>query len=325
MSLLPSKIASLLIALPLAIAPDATWADDPVLVSNKDVSVTKADFDAYMERVPAHLQRDARSDGERNEKVLDLLFTNRMLSQEARAEGLDKDPVVARRIELQVEAFLAQQYLSRLESKVAIPATLEARARELYLANSDRYTEPPRMGLEHVLVDLYGRTREMALERAREVRAKALAGEDFLALAATYSNDPGLKANKGYLGLAAEKELDPAVAEAAFRLKRDGEVSEVVESRFGFHVLKRTAFKPGYVRKFDEVKESILEQEKSKLRSDASTKHVDAIRRSQETRWNAAAVAGLRTELSQEEIDRLQQERARQKPESNTSLGPARN
>lgn len=315
MSPLPARFAILLLAIPAAFAIGAARADDPVLAQYKDAVVTKSDFDAYMERVPAHMQREARADGERNEKVVDLIFTNRILAQEARAKGLDKDPVMAKRIEQQVEAFLAQQYTARMEREVPIPPNLEARARELYIVSPERYTEPPRMGLHHILVDLNGRTREMALQRAREIRAKALAGEDFLELAARYSNDPGLKINNGNIGFPSKDELEPPVSEAGFRLKADGEISEIAETRFGFHILKRVGFKPGHVRKFEEVKDTIIEDQIARLRSDVSLKHIDAIRRSPEIRWNAAAVAGLRTELSQEELEKVRRQAARLKEE----------
>lgn len=316
MSNLTAKLAALVLVAPLGFAPALSGAQDSVLVRHKDVVITKADFDAYMERVPPAMQREARADGERNEKVVDLLFTNRMLAREAHATGFAKEPVMAKRIEQHAEAFLALQYSNHLERTAAVPANLEGRARELYLVNPQRFTEPPRMGLQHILVDLWGRTREMALERAREVRAKAIAGEDFLALAATYSNDPGFKSNKGFLGHPSEKELEPPVAEAAFRLKADGEITDVVESRFGFHILRRTEFRPGFLRKFDEVKDDLIEEQKAKLRSDVPLKRTDEMRRSPDTRWNAAAIASLRTELSQEEIERVRREALRRQEEA---------
>jgi peptidyl-prolyl cis-trans isomerase C len=311
-----SKPAVALLAAVLGLAPLLAGADDQVLVRHKDVVVTKADFDAYMERVPAAMQREARADGERNEKVVDLLFTNRMLARDAHATGFAKEPVMAKRIEQHAEAFLALQYSNHLERTAPVPANLEGRARELYLVNPQRFTEPARMGLQHILVDLWGRTREMALERAREVRAKAIAGEDFLALAAKYSNDPGFKSNNGFLGHPSEKELEPPVAEAAFRLKADGEITEVVESRFGFHILKRTEYRPGFLRKFEEVKADLIAEQTAKLRADAPIKRADEMRRSPDTRWNGPAIASLRTELSQEEIERVTREAARRQEEA---------
>lgn len=313
-----------LLALSLAIIPGLAGAQDAELVRRGDIAVTKADFDAYMERVPAAMQLQARADGDRNEKVVELIFTNRALARQAREAGFDKDPVVARRIEQNVESFLALQYSNHLEKNAPMPANLEERAREVYLANLERWTVPPRMGLQHILVDLWGRTREMALERIREARAKAIAGEDFLALAAAYSTDPGMKTNKGVLGFPAEKDLDPRVGEAAFRLKADGEISEIVESPSGFHLLKRTGFRPGHVRKFEEVKATLVEEQKAALRSDASMKHAEALRRSPETRWNDEAIASLRTTLPAAELERLQQEALRRREEAMKAMPASR-
>jgi len=305
-----------------ALVSAAALAADPVLVRHRDVVVTKADFDAYMERVPANMQTAARADSSRNDQVVDLLFTNRVLAQEARAAGLDKDPVIARRLQLQTEAFLAQQYASHLERSTPLPADMETRARELYLANIERYTNPPRMALQHILVSLYGRTREMGLDRIREARAKALAGEDFAALVKAYSDDPALASNNGFLGFAAEKELEPKVAEVAFRLKADGEVSEIAESRFGFHIVRRVGYRPEARRPFEQVRASILEEQKSKLETDTSMKHVEEIRRSPDTRWEKDAIAALKTELPVKDIKRLELEARERYQESLKTILP---
>lgn len=302
-----SKLLNLLPVLTLSVLSCAAGAEDRTLVRHKDVVVTTADFDAYMERVPPGMQREARADGDRNEKVVDLLFTNRMLAREAREAGIDKDPVMAKRIEQQVEAFLALQYVNHLERTAPTPPDLEPRAREVYLANLSRYTEPPRMELQHILVDLHGRTREMAIERVREIRAKAIAGEDFLKLAETYSDDPAFKMNKGILGSVAEKDGAPGVAAAVFRLKADGEISDPVESTYGFHLFRRIGFQPGFRLKFEDVKAAIIEEEKAKIRSDVPPKHLDAIRRSPDTQWDGRAIAALRTQLSAAELERANQ------------------
>jgi peptidyl-prolyl cis-trans isomerase C len=290
-----------------ASAMPAPAADD-TLVVNHDITVTKADFDAYMERVPPEFRLEARSDDARNNKVVDFLFTNRYMAQQAIKAGLDKDPVIARRLQQNTELFLAQQYVNWLERNAPIPANLEARAKELYLSTPARFTEPARVELQHILIGLTGRTREMALERAKEVRAKALAGEDFLALAKKYSDDPGFKRDGGRLGAVTEKELDDRVATAAFALKSDGAISEPVETNFGFHLVKRIGFQPSYLRKFEDVKAAIIEQEKNRIRSEVSLKMLDAVRRSPETHWNASGIAALRAEIPHEQIQRRQRE-----------------
>ncbi len=105
---------------------------------------------------------------------------------------------------------------------------------------------PARVAARHVLVAWEGaaraplgthRTRDEALERAAEVRRRALAGEDFAALARAFSDDPS-GPRGGFLGGATRGTWVPPFEATAFALPVGG-TSEVVETPFGFHVIRR--------------------------------------------------------------------------------------
>ena len=106
---------------------------------------------------------------------------------------------------------------------------------------------PTTIAAQHILVAYRGaerappgvtRTKAAAKARADEVLAKAKAGEDFTALVSQYSDDPGAKERLGSLGKFTRDKMDKAFSDAAFQLRVD-QVSDVVETRFGFHVIKR--------------------------------------------------------------------------------------
>lgn len=106
---------------------------------------------------------------------------------------------------------------------------------------------PTAVAAQHVLVAYKGakgapkgvtRSKADATKRAEEVASKAKSGTDFSALVAEYSDDPGSKDRMGSVGKFTRDKMTKPFSDAAFGLAVD-ETSGVVESEFGFHVIKR--------------------------------------------------------------------------------------
>lgn len=107
---------------------------------------------------------------------------------------------------------------------------------------------PKQIGARHVLVQWMGadragpnvlRTREQALVIATDVQRRAKAGEDLGRLAVEYSDEPNAAARGGSLGRFGHGQMVPAFEAAAFKLEV-GEISDIVETPFGFHIIQRT-------------------------------------------------------------------------------------
>jgi parvulin-like peptidyl-prolyl isomerase len=138
-----------------------------------------------------------------------------------------------------------------VETKLApaAPAASSARpAPTLIPVQAPPPKEEEKVAASHILVAFKGarsaaptvtRTKEQGKKRAEEALKKAKAGGDFAALAKQYSDDPGSGPRGGDLGSFTRKSMVQPFSDAAFALK-PGEVSAVVETDFGFHVIKRT-------------------------------------------------------------------------------------
>ena len=108
-------------------------------------------------------------------------------------------------------------------------------------------SQPTQVGAKHILVMHTGstakpegvtRTREQAQQRAREALLKIRGGANFEEMVKEYTDEPGGVERGGDLGVFERGTMVKPFADAAFALKV-GEVSEVVETKYGFHIIKR--------------------------------------------------------------------------------------
>jgi peptidyl-prolyl cis-trans isomerase C len=267
-----------LAAAPAVAASAAERAADPPLVVNGDVSLTTADFQAYLEKVPENLRTEFSASMERVSKTVESLWLQRMVARKARAEGLVDDPVVAERLRQAQEQVLFEAYLRKVEKELKYPDLLP-RAREIYASDKERFTVPGRVHVQHILVDTKCRSRDEALKRAKEIRSEVLASkEDFTLIAHRVSDDPTRDKNGGDLGLVAPTLFEEPFRKAIAKLEKPGEVSEPVETRYGFHIVRFVKREPGRVKPFEEVKDEIVQAEKQKILDAARARVVEAVR-----------------------------------------------
>jgi peptidyl-prolyl cis-trans isomerase C len=271
---------------------------DEVLAENSFAKLTRGDFEAELLRLPPDLRAGFGNNGKRVYDLISRLLLTKSLAAQARAAGLDKDPEVQRRLALEVDRLHAGLQIAKIEEDAGRAfdsrrPQLEARARELYLANRDRYRVPEQVAASHILFDTKKHTPEEALKLAQETRTKIVAGADFNELATQVSDDPSAQRNGGHLDYFDKTQMDPAFAGAAFALKNVGDVSEPVRSSFGYHLIRLEGRHPATMRTLDKVKESILADERAKFIDEQRETALAPVNNDPATKVNKAAVDAL--------------------------------
>ena len=148
-----------------------------------------------------------------------------------------------------------------VKDKVAIT---DAQVKEFYDKNSNRFEQPEQVRASHILVSSVDSATRAELPAAElkkkkdladKVLARAKKGEDFAKLAKEFSEDPGSK-DKGGEYTFPRGQMVKEFEETAFALKAN-EVSGLVKTQFGWHIIKLSEKKPATKLKIDEVKADI--------------------------------------------------------------------
>jgi peptidyl-prolyl cis-trans isomerase D len=130
----------------------------------------------------------------------------------------------------------------------------------VYKQNIKDYEVPNRIHAEHILFFTNGKTDAEVAEirkKAEDVLAQAKKkGANFEELAKKYSEDPGSKAKGGDLGWVGQGQLVAPFEKAAFSLNQ-GEISDLITTEYGFHIIKLLDKESAHTKTFDEVKDSI--------------------------------------------------------------------
>src|SRR6056297_38806 len=232
------------LALGLAMTPPVAAQDDPdrIVARAGDIEITAADIAIAMAD-PALQLRDA-DPAERLEIVITYLVDLRLGAQAAMEAGMGDDEEFARRVAYLREKMLLEDYM---QSEVDDAVTEEA-ARDLFETTTAGVEPEDEVRARHILVE------EEA--QAIAVRERLEAGEEFAEIAREVSQDTGSARNGGDLGFFTAGRMVAPFSEAAFALE-PGEVSEPVETQFGWHVIKVEERRETPMPEFEEMREQI--------------------------------------------------------------------
>jgi len=191
-------------------------------------------------------------------------------------QGLDPQSF---RNELRVHHTI-QALLSQVASEAPAPAT-DQEAQAFYESHPAVFDTGERVKASHILVRVpegtAGPRKEELRKKAEGILSRVRAREDFATLAKESSEDPGSAQSGGDLGAFGRGQMVPPFEQAAFALK-PGEVSGVVETPFGFHIIKVSERIPARRLAFPEVKERLKMEMAQQKRQQAQQSYLNSLR-----------------------------------------------
>ena len=165
----------------------------------------------------------------------------------------------------------------KVESKIVIN---DQETKEFYDANLDKFKQPEQVRASHILIavkpDADDAAKEAARKKIASIQQQIKDGKDFGELAKTNSEGPS-SVKGGDLGYFGRGQMVKPFEDAAFAMK-PGEVSGVVETQFGLHLIKVVDKKTGSVAGYDEVKDRIAEFLKKQRMDEEMTAYVQDLR-----------------------------------------------
>jgi peptidyl-prolyl cis-trans isomerase C len=251
-------------AAPAAAPAPVASADDKIVMTVGTEKVTAKEYNAIVKALPDQFRSQA--EGPMKRQVAEQVASVKLLAQEARKRGLDKDQDVQTRIQLQADNLLAGAAFSEILKATSVD---DAALRKQYEARKNEYETAE---ARHILIKFKGSpvpakegqkelTEEEALSKVQEIRKQILAGGDFAEIAKKESDDAGSGANGGTLGNFGRGQMVPAFDEAVFK-QPIGELSEPIKTQFGYHIIRvdKRESKP-----FEQVRDQLAEQLKPTL------------------------------------------------------------
>ena len=260
--------AALMLALPSPAAVAQEAAADAVILTIDGKPITQSQLKLAEEEIGSELNSLPENDKRR--ALAEYLIDNTLFANAALADKLDETPEFKNYMAYLNQRALREQFFEK-SLKGAVD---QEEAKKIYLTRLKQMRPEEEFSARHILVN--------SEDKAKELRAKIEAGEDFSKLAKENSIDPVSKEEGGDLGYFGVGQMVPEFETAILKLKA-GEISEPTKTAYGWHIIKLEDRRKKAPPTFEQVKDNIInslaihkaQEKSSELRGKAKIEYVD--------------------------------------------------
>jgi len=239
-----------------------------VLVTIDNDKITLDEFNKELDKIPVNMKMMVATESGKK-SYLDRLIMKKLLLREANKNHVENEKEFQTRLADVKEQLLIESVLKkRLTADTQLG---DEEIKKYYDANKDKFKKEREINTRHILLKTE--------EEAKQIKEKLQNGEDFVELAKQYSIDPSAKATGGEVGFHPKGTLLPEYEEAAFKLSKVGQVSGIVKTQFGYHIIRLEGAKPPSYVPFDEVKEFIKQQLAQEKQKELVEKYIEELKK----------------------------------------------
>jgi peptidyl-prolyl cis-trans isomerase C len=218
---------------------------DPVLAMVNGVPITRSQLKPLVDEYLEKSKKLAISKEDRLQ-ILKGLITRQLILQQKECDAIRKDEGIVKQVKEFEDKLVVGAFLTKYVGKHL--TVTDAEIREYYQQNLSKFASPPKVKARHILL----RSRK----EAELVKEKLRNGGDFAKLAKEYSIDLPMALEGGSMGVIEKGRTLPELEKVLFTLNV-GEISDIVETRFGFHILTVDEIITAKYRPLDEVGEIV--------------------------------------------------------------------
>lgn len=232
-------------------------ADQPILLSAGEIVVTAQDLQQRFLLLPKTEHDKILAGPDSLKDFLRLIYQDKHMAVAAERLKLNEDPAVQAKLILVQQQVLAEALREHTRKQIESP-DFAALAREHYTVRRDEFQLPEQFKAAHILKKVQcDCEREPKRQVMEQLRVRLQGGEEFATLAKAESEDVSTAPQGGDLGRWFKRsDVVAPFADALAKLEK-GQVSDIVETQYGFHLIKKLDDQPARLQSFDEARESL--------------------------------------------------------------------
>lgn len=226
-----------------------TKHNQDVLARIKGRKITIEEFQKRAGEIPSYYQGFLATENGKME-LLNGMIAEAVLIQKAKEEGLDRRKEVKDRLRSVIDRVLLEAMVQELQKgRIGVS---DEEIEDYFEKNKQKYTDPKEVRVSHILVK--------SKSEAERILNELEGGANFEQLARENSIDSMTAPSGGDLGYISRGEMIPEIEDAVFSLEKKGDISQIIHSPFGYHLIKLTDIRKMDTKTPEEINSEIRTQ-----------------------------------------------------------------